>query len=111
MAYTIDTHAAIRDLTAAGLPAEQAEVIVATISRADDAQRANLATKADLAELKADLLARIDGSQAAAQGATADLRTQMKSDLADLEIRLLKWGITIALAIAGLLFAALRLFG
>ncbi len=100
MAYTIDTHAAIRDLTAAGLPAEQAEVIVATISRADDAQRANLATKADLADLRTDLVARIDRSDTAAQAA-----------IADLEIRLLKWGITIALAIAGLLFAALRLTG
>jgi hypothetical protein len=111
MAYTIDTHAAVRDLTASGLPAEQAEAIVATISRADDAQRADLATKADLAELKADLVARIDGSQAAAQGATADLRTQMNTGLGNLEIRLLKWGIAIALAIAGLLFAALRLTG
>ena len=34
-----------------------------------------------------------------------------KADLADLEVRLLKCGIGIALAAAGLLFAALRLTG
>ena len=34
-----------------------------------------------------------------------------KADLADLEVRLLKWGFGIALAVAGLLFAALRLTG
>ena len=34
-----------------------------------------------------------------------------KADLAALEVRLVKWGVAIALAIAGLLFAALRLTG
>ena len=78
MAYALDTHAAVRDLTAAGFPTEQAEAIVATVARSDS----RLATKADL--------------QAA---------------ISALEVRLVKWGIGIGLAIAGLLFAALRAFG
>ena len=48
-------------------------------------------------------VARADDTQ------TAHLAT--KADLADLEVRLLKGGIGIALAVAGLLFAALRLTG
>ena len=78
MAYTLDTHAAVRDLTAAGFAPEQAEAIVATVAHSDS----GLATKADL--------------QAA---------------ISALEVRLVKWGIGIGLAIAGLLFAALRAFG
>lgn len=53
--YTIDTHAAIRELEDAGMDSRQAEVVVAAISRSD----AELATKSDLraeiAGLKADL--------------------------------------------------------
>ena len=77
MAYALDTHAAFRDLTAAGLTTEQAEAIVATVAHSDS----SLATKADpLAAISA------------------------------LEVRLVKWAIGIGLAIAGLLFAALRAF-
>ena len=74
MGYTLDTHAAVRDLTAAGFAPEQAEAIVVTVARPDS----GLATKADL--------------QAA---------------IADFERRI----ILANLAIAGLLFAALRVFG
>ena len=78
MAYTLDTAAAIERITAAGADPAVARAIVAEVARADDAQLAHLATKADLP---------------------------------DLDLRLLKWGIGIALAVAGLLFAALRLTG
>lgn len=52
MTITIDTHAAIRDLEAAGIKPEHAEAIVKTVSRADT----DLVTKADL---KAELHATI----------------------------------------------------
>ena len=88
-------------------PPNRPKRIVATVSPADDAQRANLATKADLVALQGDFSA----GQAASEAAITGLRTEMKNDLAALEIRLLRSGITIALAAAGLLFAALRLTG
>lgn len=43
--FTLDTHATIQELVAAGLESRQAEVVVAPISRAD----AQIATKQDLA--------------------------------------------------------------
>ncbi len=55
MTITIDTHAAIQDLEAAGADPKLAEAIVKTVSQAD----AQLATKADLAALRADLQATI----------------------------------------------------
>ncbi len=47
MAYTIDTHAAVRDLTAAGMDAKAARAVVAVIAQANQA-RSDLLTKADL---------------------------------------------------------------
>ena len=49
--YTLDTHATIKQLEDAGMESRQAEAIVAAISRSD----ADLATKQDLAILKADV--------------------------------------------------------
>ena len=49
--YTLDTHATIKQLEDAGMDSRQAEAVVAAISRSD----AELATKADLAVLKADI--------------------------------------------------------
>ena len=55
MTITIDTHAAIQDLEAAGADPKLAEAIVKTVSQAD----AQLATKSDLTALRADLQATI----------------------------------------------------
>jgi len=49
--YTLDTHATIKQLETAGMDSRQAEAVVAAISRSD----AELATKQDLAVLKADI--------------------------------------------------------
>ena len=78
MAYSLDTAAATERITAAGADPALARAIVAEVARADDEQRTNLATKADLVNL---------------------------------EIRLIKWGIGIAVASVGILFAALRFTG
>lgn len=53
MAITIDAHAAVRDLEAAGADPKLAEAIIGTISRSD----ADLATNADLAALEGRLTA------------------------------------------------------
>ena len=52
---TFDALAAARDLKAAGIEAEHAEAIAEGMRRAAGADRDELATKADLAELRADL--------------------------------------------------------
>ena len=100
--YTIDTHATIRELEDAGMESRQAEVVVAAISRSDS----ELATKADL---KAEITAvRADIDK---------LEISTKADIANLKAEVFRalWiqgaGIVgIQLAIAGLLFAALKLF-
>ena len=57
--YTIDTHATIRELEAAGMDSKQAEVVVAAISRSD----AELATKADPKAESGTIRAEIAGPQ------------------------------------------------
>ena len=47
----IDTHAAVRELEAAGMDTAQAEAIVKTIARADE----RIATRTDIATLKTDI--------------------------------------------------------
>ena len=93
--YTIDTHATIRELEEAGMDSRQAEVVVAAISRSDF----ELATKADL---KAEIAA---------------LKADLKTDIARVQSEVFRalWiqgaGLVgIQLAIAGLLFAAIKLF-
>ena len=47
----IDTHAAVRELEAAGLETAQAEAIVKTIAQADE----QIATKGDIATLRSEI--------------------------------------------------------
>ena len=54
-ATTFDTLTAARELESAGIERRQAEAIAQGMRRAASADREQLATKADLAELRADL--------------------------------------------------------
>ena len=54
-AAAFDTHAAVRGLEAAGIDTKHAEAIVETMQTARTVDMDRLATKADLAELRADL--------------------------------------------------------
>ncbi len=85
MAYTLDTAAATERIIAAGADPALARAIIAEVASADDAQRADLATRADLRALRSDLEAAIIASE--------------------------RRSLIAALAIAGVLFAALRLTG
>ena len=89
--YTLDTHATIRELEDAGMDSRQAEAVVAAISRSD----AELATKADLKAGITDLKAEI-----------ANLKSEVFRALWIQGAGL----VGIQLAIAGLLFAAIRFF-
>lgn len=81
MVYTLDTHATVRSLEAAGLEPPAAEAIVSAMAKAGS----EFATKADL------------------EAAIAGLR----SDIHGVEKRL----ILAVVLVAGLLFTALRFFG
>ena len=90
----LDTHEIARELTAAGIEPSHADAITNAVRRAAEHDASGidlneLATKADLNELKAEL----------------------KADSAALELRLVKWMIGAVFAGAGLVIAALRLIG
>ena len=91
-----DTHAAVKTLTAAaaelargaaGADEAFAEAVVGVARDAGADQGHELATKSDMAALRADIVA----------------------DIAALEVRLLKWMIGTAVGVAGLAVAVLRL--
>ena len=87
-AAAFDTYTAAKRLRDAGFDEDQAEAAVSMVRDAAAADRDQLATKADLATLR------------------ADIRADIAAAFAGLERRLLGYGI----ALAGLLFAALKLF-
>ena len=87
--HTLGTHATIRELEDAGMDSRQPEAVVASISRSD----AELATKADLKAEIANLKAEI-----------ANLKSEVFRALWIQGAGL----VGIQLAIAGLLFAAIR---
>ena len=61
MISTLDTHELVKDLKASGFNDEQAEAVTRAVTKARDIDLSNLATKADLAELKADLIKWVVG--------------------------------------------------
>ena len=82
-ASTFDALGATRDLEAAGIERRQAEAIAEGMRRAAGADHAELATKADLAELRADLYralwiqaAALIGTQLAIAGFVVHLLSQ-----------------------------------
>ena len=85
--YSLDTLSAARDLEAVGFNPQQAEAIVAAISRADEQlatkndiapQFAHLVTKAEIAELKGRIAA-IDSKVAAIDSKVAVLDSKVEA--------------------------------
>ena len=84
--YMIDTAAAIEGLTAEGIPANQARVIVRTVAQRNE----EIATKSDIVALKSDirgLEADIRGLEGDIRGLKGDFRA-LKGDFRALESRL-----------------------
>jgi hypothetical protein len=86
-AVAFDTHSSVKTLTAAGMPEPQAEAVTDLLKIARDADLGTLATKADLAQVKADLQHEIAQVKADLQFEIAELRT----DLAETKAEILKW--------------------
>lgn len=94
-ALAFDTHQAVKVLTAAGADESLAEAVVATVG---EAVSGNVATKADLAEVKAELKSEI----VAVKAEIAEVRAELKIDLGDLEARLHRHLWVMAAGIVGL---------
>jgi hypothetical protein len=81
-----NTHAFVKRLTAAGMPEAQAEALADELTPLIDERLAtkddlaNLATKADLADLKT-----------ATKADLADLKSSTRADLAEVKADLMKW--------------------
>lgn len=101
-AIAFDTHQAVKVLTAAGADEALAEAVVATVG---DAVGGNVATKADLAEAKAELKSEI----VAVKAEVAEIRAELKTDLGHLEARLHRHLRMMAAGIVGLTVALVRL--
>jgi hypothetical protein len=84
----LDTHQTVKDLTAAGFSDAQAEALTQALRRVQDIDLSNLATKSDLAELRA----------------------ATKADLAEAKAEMIKWFVGVAFAQAAMILALLRLF-
>ena len=84
----LDTHRIVKRLRDAGASEELAETVTDVLREARELDLSQLATKADLAEVKADI----------------------RRELADARAELVKWMFGIAAGQLGLLFAFLKLF-
>ncbi len=135
--YIFDTHALIKNLIAAKFSEEQAEVLVRTISdvRKDndviekkidnfESEKDSLATKADIAELRAstkadiaELKNDINELRVSTKGDIKDLKSEIKDIKKDTEIalkcqeiRLIKWMFGMLVTQLGLMMLILKVF-
>ena len=76
-----DTHAAVKALKEVGFEEAQAEAVVTTVG---DAMTGNVATKADVTELRAATERNIADLRAATERDIAELRTAMERNIAEL---------------------------
>ena len=78
----LDTHKAVKTLKEAGFEEAQAEAMVTTFG---NAMSENVATKADIAELKTATKADIAELKAATKANIAELKAATKADIAELK--------------------------
>ena len=82
MIAAFDTHSSVKTLTAAGMPEGQAEAITELFKASRDADLNVLATKADLAQLRADLQQQIAELRADLQQQIAELGADLQQQIA-----------------------------
>ncbi|HXC13528.1 MAG TPA: coiled-coil domain-containing protein [Stellaceae bacterium] len=81
MIAAFDTHSSVKTLTAAGMPEGQAEAITELFKASRDADLNVLATKADLAQLRADLQQQIAELRADLQQQIAEVRSDLQQQI------------------------------
>lgn len=107
---SFDTHAAVKTLTAAGAAEDLAVAVVDVARTAAGEHDRELATRADLDNLReatrADIASVRGDVEHHREATRADL-AELRTELAALELRLIKWivgtGIAVAAAVAGIL--------
>ena len=89
---TFDTYKHISDLKSAGLPEEQARIIISSMLELAAFDLSYLATKEDIANIKEDL------KRFATKEDLANVRAELKEDIANVKNDLLKWIVPLFLA-------------
>ena len=123
----LDTHRLVKRLVDAGFTNVQAETVTDIIAEARARDLGNLATKLDLAELRAALRDEINDLRGELKGEIDGLRSDLnalrvridriegamatKADLSAREARLIMWLGPILLAQAGFIVAVIRFLG
>ena len=95
-----DTHRAVTALKEAGFEDDQAVALVSTIG---DAMTGGLATKADIAQLRAESKSDIAGLRAEVKSDIADLRVDLYRQLWLLGIAIVTLNVTLTVALIKLL--------
>jgi membrane-bound ClpP family serine protease len=102
MAITaLDTHQTVKDLTAAGFTDAQAEALTQALRHVQQIDLSDLATKADLAAVRAEMATKAD---------LAILRAELETKMAELKADILRWVFGISVAQAAMIIAILKLF-
>ncbi len=98
MTFTaLDTHQTVKDLTAAGFSDSQAEALTQALRQVQQIDLSDLATKADLAAVRADMATKVD---------LAEVRREM----AEMKVELIKWVVGVGFAQVATILAVLKLF-
>ena len=88
VAAALDTYRIVKRLRDVGFSDAQAETVTDVLTEASGNSLAELATKADLAALRADLKGEIAALKTELKADLAALKTELKADLAAVEARL-----------------------
>ena len=99
---TFDTHRFVKNLTACGFTERQAEVLA---EEQVNLLESNLANKADIAAVRAD----VEASRLSGKADIEALRLATKADIATVKAELLKWMIGAMIAQGGLIVALVEL--
>jgi hypothetical protein len=106
MAVTaLDTHQTVKNLTAAGFTDAQAEAVTDALRRVQEIDLSDLATKADLTREVAGIRMEM-----ATKADLAVLRAELEAKMADLKADILRWVFGISIAQAATIIAILKLF-
>ena len=105
-AIVFDSHRFVRNLTASGFTERQAEALA---SEQVQLLNANLATKADLATVQADLEAKITSVQADLEAKITSVQANLEVKIASTKSDLLKWMFAALIAQGGVIATLITL--